>query len=149
MGACKAGTKTCAPDGSGYGACEGEVVPLEEVNCDGSADIDCDGALPKCTGALAWAKVLGDAGIDEGYAAAIDFEGNVILTGGFQGTISYAQLASGLQAGFAVTNSDLGTGVSGCSPLFCGSAGNQGNPLMPGGRGPGGGGFGGGGGRGR
>jgi feruloyl esterase len=49
--------------------------------------------------------------------------------GGFQGTISYAQLASGLQVGFAVTNSDLGTGVSGCSPLFCGSAGNKGNPL--------------------
>jgi feruloyl esterase len=49
--------------------------------------------------------------------------------GGFQGIISYAQLASGIQAGFAVTNSDLGTGVSGCTPLFCGSAGHKGNPL--------------------
>src|SRR5215831_19216077 len=49
--------------------------------------------------------------------------------GGFQGIISYNHLASGIQAGFAVTNSDLGTGVSGCSPLFCGSAGNMGNPL--------------------
>ena len=49
--------------------------------------------------------------------------------GGFQGIISYPQLASGLQAGFAVTNSDLGTGVSGCNPLFCGSAGHKGNPL--------------------
>src|SRR5262245_45596085 len=49
--------------------------------------------------------------------------------GGFQGVISYAQLASGIQAGFAATNSDLGTGVNGCTPLFCGSAGNMGNPL--------------------
>src|SRR5262245_24346830 len=49
--------------------------------------------------------------------------------GGFQGIISYNQLASGIRAGFAATNSDLGTGVSGCSPLFCGSAGNMGNPL--------------------
>lgn len=49
--------------------------------------------------------------------------------GGFQGIISYAQLASGIRAGFAATNSDLGTGVSGCTPLFCGSAGHMGNPL--------------------
>lgn len=49
--------------------------------------------------------------------------------GGFQGVISYNELASGIQAGFAATNSDLGTGVSGCNSLFCGSAGNMGNPL--------------------
>src|SRR5262249_22084468 len=49
--------------------------------------------------------------------------------GGFQGVITYNELATGIQAGFATTNSDLGTGVSGCSPLFCGSAGNMGNPL--------------------
>ena len=49
--------------------------------------------------------------------------------GGFQGTISYSALALGIQQGFAATNSDLGTGSSGCSPLFCGSAGNMGNPL--------------------
>jgi feruloyl esterase len=49
--------------------------------------------------------------------------------GGFQGVITYTELASGIQAGFAATNSDLGTGVSGCSPLYCGSDGNMGNPL--------------------
>jgi feruloyl esterase len=49
--------------------------------------------------------------------------------GGFQGIISYSALALGIQQGFAATNSDLGTGTSGCSPLFCGSAGNMGNPL--------------------
>jgi feruloyl esterase len=49
--------------------------------------------------------------------------------GGFQGVITYGELASGIQHGFAATNSDLGTGVSGCNPLFCGSIGNMGNPL--------------------
>jgi feruloyl esterase len=49
--------------------------------------------------------------------------------GGFQGVINYAELSSGLKAGFAATNSDLGTGSSGCNPLYCGSDGNMGNPL--------------------
>ena len=49
--------------------------------------------------------------------------------GGFQGVITYNELATGIRAGFAATNSDLGTGSSGCNPLFCGSAGNMGNPL--------------------
>ena len=49
--------------------------------------------------------------------------------GGFQGVINYSELASGIQHGFAATNSDLGTGSSGCSPLYCGSAGIMGNPL--------------------
>jgi feruloyl esterase len=49
--------------------------------------------------------------------------------GGFQGVITYGELAAGIQAGFASTNSDLGTGSSGCNPLFCGSNGNMGNPL--------------------
>jgi len=49
--------------------------------------------------------------------------------GGFQGQITYSELAAGLKAGFAATNSDLGTGSSGCNPLFCGSNGNMGNPL--------------------
>jgi feruloyl esterase len=49
--------------------------------------------------------------------------------GGYQGEITYSELASGIRAGFAATNSDLGTGVSGCNPLFCGSDGNMGNPL--------------------
>jgi feruloyl esterase len=48
--------------------------------------------------------------------------------GGFQGIISYGALAGGIQAGFAATNSDLGTGSSGCNPLYCGSNGIT-NPL--------------------
>lgn len=49
--------------------------------------------------------------------------------GGFQGGITYSELASGIQAGFAAVNSDLGTGISGCNPLYCGTAGSMGNAL--------------------
>jgi feruloyl esterase len=48
--------------------------------------------------------------------------------GGFQGAITYNELAIGIRAGFAATNSDLGTGSSGCNPLYCGSDGVT-NPL--------------------
>jgi tannase/feruloyl esterase len=49
--------------------------------------------------------------------------------GGFQGVLTYSELAIGVTGGYATANTDLGTGVSGCNPLFCGSNGNQGNAL--------------------
>jgi feruloyl esterase len=49
--------------------------------------------------------------------------------GGFQGAITYSELVSGIQSGFAAANTDLGTGASGCNALFCGSDGNMGNQL--------------------
>lgn len=48
VGECKAGTQTCASDGSGLGPCTGEVGPKAEVcgdgkdnNCDGNTDENC------------------------------------------------------------------------------------------------------------
>ncbi len=42
VGACVGGQHTCSADGSGYGACEGQVLPLDET-CATLADDDCDG----------------------------------------------------------------------------------------------------------
>ncbi|WP_156041483.1 LamG-like jellyroll fold domain-containing protein [Chondromyces apiculatus] len=42
VGICRWGESTCHADGSGYGACEGEVLPREEVLGD-AVDDDCDG----------------------------------------------------------------------------------------------------------
>jgi hypothetical protein len=42
VGACQAGTATCAADGMSYGACAGEVTPAAEV-CGDGIDNDCDG----------------------------------------------------------------------------------------------------------
>jgi len=42
VGLCKEGTQTCAADGSAFGACTGEVVPVTET-CTTIEDEDCDG----------------------------------------------------------------------------------------------------------
>lgn len=43
VGICRAGTQTCRADGSGFGACIGEVLPRAE-QCNGLDD-DCDGSV--------------------------------------------------------------------------------------------------------
>jgi hypothetical protein len=42
VGACKEGQKTCAADGLGFGACEGQVLPSPET-CATPGDDDCNG----------------------------------------------------------------------------------------------------------
>lgn len=44
LGACKAGKRTCKKDGSGWGKCEGEVLPTTET-CKTPVDDDCDGRV--------------------------------------------------------------------------------------------------------
>jgi hypothetical protein len=44
IGACHEGTQTCNADGTGYGACIGEVTPALET-CMTPADDDCDGVI--------------------------------------------------------------------------------------------------------
>ena len=44
MGACAPGTKTCNPEGTAYGPCEGEITPVTET-CLTPVDDDCDGSI--------------------------------------------------------------------------------------------------------
>ncbi|AKT38041.1 fibrinogen-like YCDxxxxGGGW domain-containing protein [Chondromyces crocatus] len=44
VGACKGGAQACDASGASYGACVGEVTPIEE-NCDTPEDDDCDGQV--------------------------------------------------------------------------------------------------------
>lgn len=48
VGICTAGVATCNRDGTGYGRCEGEVLPATE-DCNAAADEDCDGLAPPCS----------------------------------------------------------------------------------------------------
>lgn len=48
VGVCRAGVRQCLPDGSGYGPCQGEVVPSTEV-CNNKDD-DCDGQTDEALG---------------------------------------------------------------------------------------------------
>ncbi len=45
VGPCHGGTRVCNDAGTGYGPCEGEVVPSTEI-CGNETDEDCDGAAP-------------------------------------------------------------------------------------------------------
>ncbi|WAS92489.1 choice-of-anchor L domain-containing protein [Nannocystis punicea] len=45
VGACKPGTRTCNPQGTGFGACEGEVLPATTDLCANTVDDDCDGEV--------------------------------------------------------------------------------------------------------
>jgi hypothetical protein len=44
IGPCGTGSMTCSGDGAEFGACEGEVVPVEE-NPSTPIDDDCDGQI--------------------------------------------------------------------------------------------------------
>ncbi len=45
VGECQAGTQTCNNNGTGWGPCEGEVLPLGEDICNNNADDNCDGVV--------------------------------------------------------------------------------------------------------
>lgn len=78
VGVCRAGSLTCAEDGSGFGACEGEVLPGETEGCTGAADLDCDGHLAGCLGADQWVlPVAGDL-VPAAVAASTDGEATVV-----------------------------------------------------------------------
>jgi hypothetical protein len=44
VGACKGGTHVCKADGTGFGACKGEIKPVAET-CANTIDDDCDGQI--------------------------------------------------------------------------------------------------------
>ncbi|MDI1479128.1 SBBP repeat-containing protein [Polyangium sp. y55x31] len=88
VGVCKAGTHTCLPDGTGYGACMGEVLPSLD-NCASPADEDCSGAALACTGNHVASKPFGDASNQIGLDVAIDAQGNVYTIGNLEGTINF------------------------------------------------------------
>jgi hypothetical protein len=80
VGACKSGLQTCDAMGAAYGACVGDILPALE-NCASPADEDCSGSPLACTGTTQWSKVVGGSLDDEGAAAALDPQGNVLVAG--------------------------------------------------------------------
>ncbi len=87
VGQCKGGTQICNAQGTGYGACTGEVVPATET-CATPGDEDCDGlANEGCT--TSWTKTFGGTLDDDIYDVAVDSQGDVIVVGGFTGTVDF------------------------------------------------------------
>jgi Beta-propeller repeat len=91
IGVCRAGTKTCLPDGTGFDACEGEITPSTEV-CTTAADEACDGPNPAECPALqhVWSKSFGGKGEDIITALTIEpISGDIIGTGVFNEKIDF------------------------------------------------------------
>jgi hypothetical protein len=87
VGSCAAGTATCSADGTVLGPCVGEVLPAAE-SCSTPDDEDCDGA-PGCSGNHLWSKRFGDAGNQWTEGIATDANGNVLVSGAFEGTVDF------------------------------------------------------------
>lgn len=79
VGLCRAGRQACEADGTGYGPCDGEVVPHAEV-CATADDESCDG-IGACTGDTVGVIGGGAVGEHGGADVAVDGAGNVLLTG--------------------------------------------------------------------
>lgn len=93
VGVCKEGSQVCNEDGSGYGACEGQVVPAEEV-CGAPEDEDCDGKSPLCPLthlASVGFDVTGTSGIDPVDHIAFDPAGNAVVYTAFTGGVTIGE----------------------------------------------------------
>ncbi len=107
VGICAGGTETCLPDGAGYGACTGEVLPAVE-DCASPADEDCSGAAEACSGDTLWSKRFGNedaTGSGQGASGlAFDAQGNMFIAGGFDGELDFGPAgvldSGGAQHGF-------------------------------------------------
>lgn len=88
VGICKSGMATCNADGKGLGACLGEVLPKDEDCATKDVDENCDGQKGElCPGETQWSKRGGNASNQEANGVGVDGAGNVIIVGGFEGTI--------------------------------------------------------------
>lgn len=120
VGLCRAGTKTCLPNGSGYGACGGaQVLPAAET-CGDHLDESCDGLVdPRGPG-----QACGGVGFAMSFngpyspveALAVDELGRVIVGGPFHNTLTVAPGISftaptGGEAGFLASYDAGGTHI--------------------------------------
>jgi hypothetical protein len=76
VGACKTGVATCSADGTGFGACENEVLPGKET-CEGDKDRDedCDGK--ECA---YWSAGYGTAAEQGNGMLAVNDKGEIFLS---------------------------------------------------------------------
>ncbi len=86
VGVCAAGMWTCNADGLGYGACNGETTPAPADDCKVVGDEDCNGS--GCSDHR-FSAAYGNLANQELNDIATDPNGNVIMVGGFYGSIKF------------------------------------------------------------
>lgn len=94
VGLCVGSKRTCNAEGTGYGPCDGQILPAVE-QCSAAAadsvnqvDESCDG-IAACEGSYRWAHSYGDDAEQTGFNVAVDGAGNVFVTGATQGTVDF------------------------------------------------------------
>ncbi len=87
VGECKAGMQTCNAQGTAYGPCTGQVVPVAE-NCALPGDENCNGLANENCNAT-WAKAFGGVLDEDIFDVATDAQGNIVIAGAFSGTADY------------------------------------------------------------
>jgi hypothetical protein len=107
VGVCHGGAKKCNDDGLTFGPCQWEVTPAAE-DCKTLEDEDCDGATLACPGGTVWSESLSGKGSEFAESVAVDANGDIILTGVFNTTLSLggATLTSVGQEDFFVAKLD-------------------------------------------
>lgn len=87
IGLCKAGTKACNAQGTMYGPCVGEIVPVAE-SCNTAGDDNCNGMSNEGCSAI-WSKSFGGIMDEDINDVAVDSQGNIVIVGGFAGTVDF------------------------------------------------------------
>jgi len=97
VGLCKAGIQTCNAQGTGYGACMGEVLPAPAEVCSTAGDDNCNGM------------------VNEGCTTTCTPNSNIIVDGGFE---------QGPGGGWVEDSLNFGTPL--CDTSSCGTGGGTG-----------------------
>jgi len=93
VGTCLGGMSTCLPDGTGFGPCEGAVLPATD-DCKTAADEDCNGANAVCPGSTSWSRRFGSNLMNNQTeeklgGLAVDAGGNVLIAGHYLSTMDF------------------------------------------------------------
>ncbi|WP_106390773.1 nucleotide-binding protein [Enhygromyxa salina] len=108
VGICVGGMRTCAADGTSWGACEGEVTPRGEDCLTADIDENCDGNTPACT--ELWSRSFGDPMSQGMRSVAVDSAGNIYSVGDFEGVVSFGAeplAADGVKHDLVIAKHDL------------------------------------------
>jgi hypothetical protein len=89
VGPCHDGTATCNAAGDAFGKCTGDALPVNEDNCAGTVDLDCDGKPPTCHGDPVWVRGFGGAGDDRGLGIGRGKGFAPMFAGSFSGSVDF------------------------------------------------------------
>lgn len=105
-GICVPGETTCNADGTAFGPCEGEILPMPAEDCATMEDDNCDGQTSDCVGLHVWSRTFGDSFAQVAESIATDGADNIAIAGMFYGSIDFGGGTLTCAAGGIVQGAD-------------------------------------------